>query len=34
MFQNEIDADIFEFDGKVYKTGVDWIEEEGRINKR
>ncbi|KAB2334403.1 hypothetical protein F7731_14365 [Cytobacillus depressus] len=22
------DADIFEFDSKVYKTGVDWIEEE------
>lgn len=22
------DADIFEFNGKVYKTGVDWIEEE------
>ncbi|MHA6261528.1 hypothetical protein ACXYMX_16835 [Sporosarcina sp. CAU 1771] len=22
------DADIFEFDGSVYKTGVDWIEEE------
>lgn len=22
------DADIFEYNGKVYKTGVDWIEEE------
>ena len=22
------DADIFEFDGKVYKTGIDWMEEE------
>ncbi|PIC85862.1 hypothetical protein CSV72_11655 [Sporosarcina sp. P20a] len=22
------DADIFEFDGSVYKTDVDWIEEE------
>ncbi|WP_099158831.1 hypothetical protein [Virgibacillus ndiopensis] len=22
------DADLFELDGKVYKTGVDWIEEE------
>ena len=25
------DADIFEFDGKVYKTGVDWIEKEELI---
>lgn len=25
------DADIFEFDGKVYSTGVDWIEEEELI---
>ncbi|WP_236687166.1 hypothetical protein [Ornithinibacillus californiensis] len=22
------DADLFEFDGYVYKTGVDWIEDE------
>ena len=25
------DADIFEFDGRVYKTGIDWIEEEELI---
>ncbi|MGE7840508.1 hypothetical protein ACQKNX_06920 [Lysinibacillus sp. NPDC093712] len=25
------DADIFEFDGRVYKTGINWIEEEELI---
>jgi len=24
-------ADIFEFDGRVYKTGIDWVEEEKLI---
>ena len=28
VFKLDPDADIFEFEGEVYRTGTDWIEEE------